>query len=402
MLNDLSLRSLAFSVMVTCNETISKCKYKDEDIECCDYFKPIFTESGYCFAFNSKFRDTTDSEEPIEEKNHLLETDKKWGLKFVPTRNTMMYLHSYQESSGWDFKPHVTWEHSFAVDLLISLKQTYTTDQARQLSVSQRKCIFEDERKMMFRDETYTFTGCMRECRIRNSLRMCGCVAPFYVFSQAAVKICEADKLECLAKFAQNITNIDLCLHCELGCFNTVFDIEKFTKTVLTDTKASDYINIEYLTWPIIRYKREVLFGWVDLLVSFGGIAGLFLGFSLLSSVEIVYYFTLRAFCMIYKNRDELTESINVTREKEAKAIITANEWAVKPTKKKPKDLSDFILKPRTLRSSAIDPNNVLLGNSKNRYYGDIPSLKVSDLMISLLNLLIIIHALKKLLLKIN
>lgn len=67
-----------------------------------------------------------------------------------------------------------------------------------------------------------------------------------------------------------------------------------------------NYVNIEYLTWPIIRYKREVLFGWVDLLVSFGGIAGLFLGFSLLSGVEIVYYFTMRAFCMVYKNQDIL------------------------------------------------------------------------------------------------
>lgn len=66
------------------------------------------------------------------------------------------------------------------------------------------------------------------------------------------------------------------------------------------------YVNIEYLTWPIIRYKREVLFGWVDLLVSFGGIAGLFLGFSLLSGVEIVYYFTMRTCCMVYKNRDVL------------------------------------------------------------------------------------------------
>lgn len=62
-------------------------------------------------------------------------------------------------------------------------------------------------------------------------------------------------------------------------------------------------ITVEYLTWPIIRYKREVLFGWVDLLVSFGGIAGLFLGFSLLSGVEIVYYFTMRTCCMVYKNR---------------------------------------------------------------------------------------------------
>lgn len=32
----------------------------------------------------------------------------------------------------------------------------------------------------------------------------------------------------------------------------------------------------------------------------------MFLGFSLLSGVEIVYYFTMRACCMIYRNRSEL------------------------------------------------------------------------------------------------
>lgn len=58
-----------------------------------------------------------------------------------------------------------------------------------------------------------------------------------------------------------------------------------------------------FLTWPVIRYKREVLFGWVDLVVAFGGIAGLFLGFSLLSLVEIVYYFTFRAGCMMINNK---------------------------------------------------------------------------------------------------
>lgn len=40
--------------------------------------------------------------------------------------------------------------------------------------------------------------------------------------------------------------------------------------------------------------------------VSFGGIAGLFLGFSLLSGVEIIYYFTLRAICMVYRDQEGL------------------------------------------------------------------------------------------------
>lgn len=75
-------------------------------------------------------------------------------------------------------------------------------------------------------------------------------------------------------------------------------------------TFENERIKIEFLTWPIIQYKREVLFGWVDLLVSFGGIAGLFLGFSLLSGIEIIYYFTVRASCMMYKNRVCLRVSI--------------------------------------------------------------------------------------------
>lgn len=40
--------------------------------------------------------------------------------------------------------------------------------------------------------------------------------------------------------------------------------------------------------------------------MSFGGIAGLFLGFSLLSGVEIIYYFTIRACCMVYREKDDV------------------------------------------------------------------------------------------------
>lgn len=40
--------------------------------------------------------------------------------------------------------------------------------------------------------------------------------------------------------------------------------------------------------------------------MSFGGIAGLFLGFSLLSGVELIYYFTLRAWCAAARDGDTL------------------------------------------------------------------------------------------------
>lgn len=43
--------------------------------------------------------------------------------------------------------------------------------------------------------------------------------------------------------------------------------------------------------WPLVFFQREVRFGFVDFLVAFGSILALFLGFSLLSAIEILFYF---------------------------------------------------------------------------------------------------------------
>lgn len=42
---------------------------------------------------------------------------------------------------------------------------------------------------------------------------------------------CNIQQLECLAKYMENITNVKDCQICELSCSNTVYDIEKLSKT---------------------------------------------------------------------------------------------------------------------------------------------------------------------------
>ncbi|XP_061392832.1 pickpocket protein 28-like, partial [Musca vetustissima] len=169
----------------------------------------------------------------------------------------------------------------------------------------QRKCIFYDEVKLTYFPEEYTFSSCMKECRMKKAIKLCKCLPPFYK-PVANVKMCGLNDMDCLTEYRNNITNIKDCMQCELSCSKTVYNIEKLIKNI--ERPDAPGVLVEFLTWPIIRYKREVLFGWVDLLVSFGGIASLFLGFSLLSGVEIIYYFTLRACCMVYKNRQQLEE----------------------------------------------------------------------------------------------
>lgn len=54
-------------------------------------------------------------------------------------------------------------------------------------------------------------------------------------------------------------------------------------------------VDFHFQTASIVKYRTDVTFGWLELLVAFGGIAGLFLGCSILSGVEIAYYLLVMA-----------------------------------------------------------------------------------------------------------
>ncbi|VVC96463.1 unnamed protein product, partial [Leptidea sinapis] len=149
------------------------------------------------------------------------------GALFNPKEAVFsIYIHSTEEMAGLEQTVQHSWDRRVE-KVSFSVKHTYTTEDARQLSVRQRRCVFPDEQRLET-STTYTYTACMRQCRMQRSRSYCKCVPHFY---------------------------------------------------------------------PSI--------------MSFGGIAGLFLGFSLLSGVELVYYFTLRAFCAAVRDADLLKQERN-------------------------------------------------------------------------------------------
>ena len=59
------------------------------------------------------------------------------------------------------------------------LQMTYTSDGARELSIKQRGCVFPDELPLRVAP-IYTFSSCMRECRMEKLMELCGCLPIFY------------------------------------------------------------------------------------------------------------------------------------------------------------------------------------------------------------------------------
>lgn len=57
-----NLRQIAFKVAMKCKDLFDSCKFRGEEITCCDNFKAIYTERGFCFAFNARYVGTSDEE----------------------------------------------------------------------------------------------------------------------------------------------------------------------------------------------------------------------------------------------------------------------------------------------------------------------------------------------------
>lgn len=56
------------------------------------------------------------------------------------------------------------------------------------------------------------------------------------------------------------------------------------------------------LQYPKAKHVRAIIFGSTDFLASVGGGAGLCLGASVISFIEVFYFLTLRLYWYLYKN----------------------------------------------------------------------------------------------------
>lgn len=64
------------------------------------------------------------------------------------------------------------------------------------------------------------------------------------------------------------------------------------------DTHLNDQALVHIFFTDLIatHYRKDMYQNWLGVLAAFGGLLGLFLGFSLVTGFELVYFFTIRTF----------------------------------------------------------------------------------------------------------
>ncbi|XP_072380240.1 sodium channel protein Nach-like [Diabrotica undecimpunctata] len=280
----------------------------------------ILTELGICFTFFAKFAKLLS----IKNKENSTESDKVDdtllfchylnGLCYArfdsdPTLPIKYYVHSYIEVPEISSKQHHELGKGSDMEIDYRVIETQSSPDIKYLAPSQRKCRFDDEpiRKDV---PVYSISICQMGCRHNLAMKFCGCKPYFYhIFGGVP---CNITGLLCLSKYSAFLTMTPSKMGCK--CPQTCHFINYLPETpkiVLWDSGVYFDQRTTFrwgLLHPTTKYRRDILFGFGDLIVSFGGTLNLFVGVSFISITEAVYLIIEGVFNML---KDEFIESRN-------------------------------------------------------------------------------------------
>jgi acid-sensing ion channel, other len=175
----------------------------------------------------------------------------------------------------------------------------------------------EHERKLKFFN-VYTQHNCLQECLTNATVEVCDCARYFYIrellnfeniliteplfTGDDSTKICHEYKdFECFLKIyvvmhdedSQNVKQCDCLPSCSSIDYNTNVYVEKFKAENNSEVDRAS-MSVYFADDEFIVMRRYASFGTAALLSNIGGLLGLFLGASVMSFIEVFYFFVIR------------------------------------------------------------------------------------------------------------
>ncbi|CAO1307599.1 unnamed protein product [Diamesa serratosioi] len=314
-LDHLNLTEINLFMIHTCAELFISCWWRKSFFNCCDWFTLQKTEYGFCYSFNSF---TNEGTKFINRSTHypwrISGRGQHSALKLIMNSHPLTSVASHNQEAGIIAIINDPWEwpqNSIFVAAgsrkILALKPIVfsTSDDVANLDPDDRQCYYSVRKRL-----PYMRANCMSECRRVHMLKYCNCSVGFQFPIDDNYPECNVSGILCLTS-VNDILNIEkpdttntnyesdegMICDCLPECSRIDYDVEShhinggpiFNK---------DYVivDIHYLKTSMTKFRTDVTFSGMDLMVGFGGIVSLFFGGSILSGAEIFYFLTIGLF----------------------------------------------------------------------------------------------------------
>ncbi|KPJ13766.1 Pancreatic triacylglycerol lipase [Papilio machaon] len=260
-----------------CEELITDCSFNHKQFRCCDKFFPVDSESGPGISFNSLQHMENDHDK-------LFNVNQSTGpgvLTFRLLSDAQISIHSPEELSTKlldnKFKIDVDLNYHNHVDILFSIVEVENDPLLQFETPNVRGCRYLEEvpNGFMHTYPVYSNGACRLARNTERSYQQCGCVHPVRDISCEKVKL-GVDK-------GNNDSCLPSCVESELTIVHTSM------RRVPKQAKRGSLINISMISLPTLRYRKNLLRNDLDLVVTVGGMLGLFFSASVLSLAEAIY-----------------------------------------------------------------------------------------------------------------
>ncbi|XP_032517322.2 sodium channel protein Nach [Danaus plexippus] len=290
-----------------CNDVMSNCSWNQKSFDCCQYFRPVETEIGPCFIIN-----TIQGGEAVPIlKMHSNRATGPGRIQFEVMLPVSVYILNEEDVPSLSYLGSEIMNVGLETHYrrYITVKNIENDATARMITPEKRRCRYSDENNLKVYPY-YSYSACTVQCRKDAQMRLCNCSNFFMPNTPEDEKcdlngiICLNDKVNLLSVLrARWSTHPGLFCDCLPSCTEAELTIVKdFIKPI---TLKYSTVEIQLSVLPSERYRRNVVRGVLDLVVSTGGTGGLFLGVSILSVLELIYTLLLRPFFDIYSQRNE-------------------------------------------------------------------------------------------------
>ncbi|XP_050342408.1 uncharacterized protein LOC126768422 [Nymphalis io] len=267
-------------------------------------FRHVFTIMGYCCQFDVKYfskyaEENTSFRTGIEISEALdiiINSQKITYNGSIVDSFVFLYVFDEEDNLTLLNRP-ITLTPLTYFDVTVDSWAIDSSSDVKTLSLNNRKCFLPSDTNI----KADSYQGCMTVLMMRKVIEHCRCMPFNYDPNELDVENfskCTWERLKCiyqqLDRVQSDVRDIIVEQECYQRCDYVQYDTEaeyvKVDRMVDKKTKGNTRVTIHFADNTCLKYRREVLYTWDQMLANLGGIFGLCLGGSIISIIELIWF----------------------------------------------------------------------------------------------------------------
>ncbi|XP_073956074.1 sodium channel protein Nach-like isoform X2 [Choristoneura fumiferana] len=300
-------RDFMSQVSVPCDVLLSRCQLRGQVLPCGDIFTRV---RGQCCRFIDNDEDFRSSGQ-VSGNNLKVVTTFDHGFAY--------FMVHKADSEPMIDQSFYLMGNGYYVMFYIDPTQILKSEEVHEIEEENGECVHPDELSLRYFEE-YNFFNCAAELAINTSLALCDCVPTYYPVPDEIT--CNFTNMNCIQKY--NVINKRIFSHSRAGTEKYILDPAKRKGINIWEKclESCEYMSYKFSFKPrdlfpfyeysgflndmdikneyVIQFNYESQFytvqefvlicDWITLLSNLGGVFGLFLGYSMITLAEIIFY----------------------------------------------------------------------------------------------------------------